>query len=256
MAKLNVRYFTNRKNKNGQARYFWQPSKTLAEKGWKLQRLPDTYHEALAKAEAINARVDQWRAGKTDTADNTEPGTLDALIEKYKASPRYKDLGAATVREYDYCLKVISEWAGTEQARHISSEMVDDLYAAMKEKIGERRAAYVVQVLRMLYNFAPKPDFAPPGFNPAGQTRLTYKAKKGRLWSRAAVDAFIKAADDMGYFSIGTAVMMNEWIGQRMGDILRLPETAYKDGILTVGIQSKTGADVPPLDLKATGVVL
>lgn len=251
MATMRIRHFTHRAQKHGPDRYYWQPSKALAEKGWKLERLPDDRAAALAKAESINARVDQWRAGVLDgKTDKAETGTIDALIELYEKSARYKTLGERTTREYDFCLNVISEWAGPDMARYITREMVQDLYDTMKVKLGERRAAYVIQILRMLYNFAPKPSFVPEGYNPASKPRLTYKARKGKIWSQEAITAFIKAADAMDYFSLGTAVMINEWIGQRMGDILRLPESAYVEGTLTVGEQNKTGAEVPPLDLR------
>jgi hypothetical protein len=58
-----------------------------------------------------------------------------------------------------------------------------------------------------------------------------------------AVAAFVVVADRMGRHSIGTAVMLDEWLGQRQGDILRLPHSIYRAGVLSIR-QSKTGAGV------------
>jgi hypothetical protein len=43
----------------------------------------------------------------------------------------------------------------------------------------------------------------------------------------------------MGRHSIGTAVMLDEWLGQRQGDILKLPRSIYRAGVLSIR-QSKT----------------
>ena len=60
---------------------------------------------------------------------------------------------------------------------------------------------------------------------------------------------FVEAADKEGFPSIGTAVMLNAWIGQREGDLLELPANTYQDGALQF-TQSKTGAEVYlPIDM-------
>lgn len=53
----------------------------------------------------------------------------------------------------------------------------------------------------------------------------------------------VKAADKEGHFALGTAAMLNEWLGQRKGDIITLPMSAWKDGAIYIR-QSKTGAEV------------
>src|SRR3546814_619213 len=53
----------------------------------------------------------------------------------------------------------------------------------------------------------------------------------------------------MGRWSVGTAVILNEWIGQREGDVLGMLRSAYQDGALRFE-QSKTKVDIDlPVDL-------
>jgi integrase len=63
------------------------------------------------------------------------------------------------------------------------------------------------------------------------------------VWSPEAVAAFVASADRLGLYSIGTAVALDEWLGQREGDVLALTRAQYRGGVLHVK-QSKTGAQV------------
>ena len=105
------------------------------------------------------------------------------------------------------------------------------------------KAAYLIRVLRLLFSFGEMQGFIPKNSNPATKMRISVKSKKKILWQPEDIETFVKTADAMGYFSVGTAVLLNEWIGQRPGDLLRLPMNKYRDGMFNI-IQSKTGAEV------------
>lgn len=53
----------------------------------------------------------------------------------------------------------------------------------------------------------------------------------------------MKAADEAEEFSAGTAILLNEWLGQRKADILGLRRAIYQDGKLRI-TQEKTGVIV------------
>lgn len=97
-------------------------------------------------------------------------------------------------------------------------------------------------MLRILYGKAKPLGFGPLD-NPAEKPGLVTRTKKGRLWPREAVTLFVTHADKLGLASIGTAVMLNEWFGQREGDMLRLSRNSYSGGVIRC-TQSKTGARV------------
>lgn len=69
------------------------------------------------------------------------------------------------------------------------------------------------------------------------------------LWTPEEVAIFAAVAEHEGWPSVGLAVEINAWAGQRQGDILALPHARYRHGRLDVN-QSKTKASVfLPVDM-------
>src|SRR3546814_17678974 len=78
---------------------------------------------------------------------------------------------------------------------------------------------------------------------------LEWNHPKPRIWTPREIEIFASHADEMGRWSVGTAVILNEWIGQREGDVLGMLRSAYQDGALRFE-QSKTKVDIDlPVDL-------
>lgn len=243
MANIKVRYLTKRKRKDGSARYFWQPDENLKAHGWKLTRLSDDIDIAIKEAQDINQRVDKWRAGIIKNPSTQKSGTIDHLIETFQSHRDYKDKRERTRKDYDSYLRIISEWAGDMPARTINARMVQDLYDKIRDK-KPRKASYLITVLRLLFSFAERQSLIPIGTNPATNPKITYKAKKAMLWTPDMVKDFVEEADkDPSTFAIGTAVVLNEWLGQRPGDVLRIGMDMYRNGSFEIE-QSKTGAIV------------
>lgn len=250
MAKVSIRYLVTRKNSDGTARHYWQPDSSLRASNWKMTRLSDAWHEAVQQAEEINKSVDNWRAGNLESPTNHKPGSMDALIADYRNSRRFAELRPGTKRDYNTYLDMIAQWAGEAPARVIDAPMVQDLYEKNR-KAHPRKAAYLIQVLRLLFTHAERAGFIPKNSNPATKPGMSYQAPKATLWTPDQVTHFVATADSMpfDYFSIGTAVMLNEWLGQRRGDIVRLQDAAYRNGTIHIA-QSKTSAEVAlPVDM-------
>src|SRR3546814_12483594 len=72
---------------------------------------------------------------------------------------------------------------------------------------------------------------------------LEWNHPKPRIWTPREIEIFASHADEMGRWSVGTAVILNEWIGQREGDVLGMLRSAYQDGALRFE-QSKTKVDI------------
>ncbi len=233
MATIKIRYFTQRPkgDRNGGGfRNFWQPSKKLIEAGWRIQRLPDDETEAMREAQRLNTQLDEWYAGKRAAPSNHPSGTIDWLISFYKESDDFKDLKTKTKRTYNHSLKVISEWAGDTQVRAITPGMVQTLYKSLG--VGRATANNVIRMLRTLLEFARKNDIIPS--NPALSPGIKDRSKKGALWEFEYVAALVKAADEEGLHSVGTAILINEWLGQRKSDILFMRQEFYNNGELTI----------------------
>lgn len=241
MTTISIRHFVAKQRGDGTMRYYWQPTKALIDAGFKTERLPDTKSDALHRAEELNRAVDEWRKDPALQPNTDKAGSVDAMIRAYKKSRFYKELKPSTEKEYRRYLKFISAWAGGEQARSITPKMVSTLYEEQLAKY-PRAAGMLIAVLRRLFWFGERANFISPNANPARNPGIRNKPKKTEIWSEEAVIHFVATADKLGLFAVGTAVMVNEWLGQRPGDVIALQMNQYQDGVLQL-IQSKTGAE-------------
>ena len=246
----------------GLPRYFWQPAASLRKLGWTAQRVPADWKAytgagaerdaerleaaAIAAAERLNAELDaargQAEASRQVVAAARQLRTVDNLVALYRASDDYKRLAASTRRGYEQCLDRIGTWAGSAPVAALTPQRVQVLKKSLAATPAFANA--ILRVLRLLLEFGRREGWVT--LNAAEKPRLLPTELSGMVWPREAVDLFTEAADAMGRSSIGTAVVLNEWIGQREGDVLRLPRGLFQrngDGTITVR-QSKTGAVV------------
>lgn len=256
MATLKVRHLVE---KSG--RFYWQPAAPLRAAGWRPMRLHGDQAAAIAKAEALNAEVDAWRAGEAPPhAPKTAarrgkaaaPGSVEALIAEYKRSRFWAKLAPKTQRDYGWCLDAIQAWAGDMPARAITPPAVQAFYAAQARRVegaGKARrvvetpakAAAAVRVLRLLLQVAERLGYRSPGSNPAARPGISlHRQREPVPWSRDQVAQMAVAADQLGWRSIGTAILLNAWLGQREGDILRLAPWRVEAEALRIR-QGKTG---------------
>lgn len=262
MARMQIRYLITKPGAPGcLPRYFWQPSSALRAEGWAAQRVPLDWHThtdpdalraaAIARAQDLNTDLDQARAAQpaAPTAPPPVPAfrrPLNELIAAYKASPDFTRLAAKTQTGYRQCLDRLAEWGGDLAVRAIDAIAVQALLTAYEATPAFGNA--IVRVLRLVLEWGRRhhvPATTTPWIviNPATRPNLAEIQPGGIIWPREAVAAFVALADEQGCHSIGTAVALNEWFGQREGDILRMPRSIIRNGTLIVR-QSKTGATV------------
>ncbi len=262
MATLKVRHLISRPGASGLPRYFWQPSAPLRAQGWRPERVPLDWGRytdagallaaAIARAEELNAQLDTARA-TTVLAATRGPApaatrTIRDLIITYQQDEAWQRLSPVTQRGYRQCMKLIEAWAGDAPVRAIDTVRVQNLRAAFRQRPAYGNA--VVRVLRLLLGWARLHGWVTT--NAAERPGLLGTAPSGLLWPRQAVVDFVAQADAAGWPSVGTAVLLNEWLGQREADLLRMPRSVYRDGALLI-TQRKTGAGVAlPLDMVAT----
>lgn len=254
MAKVKVRYFIEKPGARGPL-YFWQPSKILREAGWRAERLPEDRAAAISRAEQLNAELDAWRKGTTIPPSSAEampegkvratqrgpqPGTVSDLIRRYRANDRFYPKNEKTRRSYEQNIKVIEAWAGDAPVGAIGPKRVQKLYDGMRTKTPAKANA-VIGMLRILLNHAIREEMVTS--NAAEDPGLVSLPFSGKLWPIDAVSLFVEVADRMGWHSMGTAVVVNHWIGQRQGDILAMTRAAYRGGVFYV-TQHKTAARV------------
>ena len=234
--------------------------------------------DAIAAAQACNAKLDLWRtsqpADQSETAGREsvderpaqemsrapitgpaappqlaipaapppvpENGTVDYVIRQYKASRFFRDRTRKTQGGYATNLRVISKWAGDSPIAAIDAPRINTFYEALRPRTPSTANA-VVRMMRILFRFAIVAGLAKT--NPARDVPISTIKPSGLIWPRPAVGHLVKTADRMGRWSIGTAIIIQHWIGQREGDLLSLERSRYRDGAFSVS-QSKRGARV------------
>ncbi len=263
---MRIRYLIERRGAAG-SRWYWQPSADLAAAGWRAQRLhtpeglPCTSRaDAAAAAERLNADLDAWRAGQPAPAAPGKPargrapaGSVSALVTDYRASRWWQQLAPRTRRDYGWCLDLIETWAGDQPARAITGPAVQALHDSLARRVegaGRKRrvletpakAAAVIRVLRLLLQVGVRLGYVTS--NAAARPGLAYVRKREpQLWTPDQVRHMAAVADRLGWRSVGTAIALNAWIGQRVQDVLSLPPYAVDGGALVIR-QGKTGRRV------------
>lgn len=267
-------YFAERRNADGSLRFYWKASTRLAPlllgslQPWArgVVRLSDDRARAVVECEAITKAVRDYLAQAAAAPDEDEaplaegsapaarvvlratPGTLAHAIAAYKASARYRETAPATQKQYEWILGIVEDWGGHRRLEGLTLKLVAE--AAEKLHGNPRTRQLFLQVLAMVIDrdtlgrALKKGEVVP---NPARLLLHDYAAPEpegGWIWPRLAVDTFAAAAEALGWPSIGTAILLNEWLAQRTGDLLALPRAAHRDGVLHV-VQSKTGQYVP-----------
>ena len=249
MARERIRYFVTLEGAQGK-RHFWKPSRALRDCGFALQRLSDDRGTAIAEAEQLNRQLDAWRAGDRLPVKADRPGkvadpyvradTLAWVIRRYRASRFWTVLKPRTQRGYNQNIKLLEDKFGDLPVTQWTPQRVEKLYASMFARTPAKAKAVIV-MLQILLKHAAREGLVTS--NAAAGAGLVGAKPSGIIWPVEAVMAFAETADRMGLSSVGTAVMINHWLGQRQGDILSMQRTQWRDGRFWIK-QSKTGARV------------
>lgn len=257
MGAIKVPYYVEKPNKDGTVRRYWQPSAKLAKLGWPPEALPDDEGLALQRARAINDQLAAWRKG-TAAAPIAAPGgtaapastkryaTVGWLIADYKAGRFFRPLAEKTKYEYGMILRHIEDWAGDMLVRALTPKLCEEWYTAMYE-LTPTYANTHMRVLHRLLKWGIKAEVI--SSNAADSPGLMGVPLTGKIWPAHATAFMIEVADRLGYHGLGDAIALNDWVGQRKEDLLRLTKTIYRNGKI-YWQQGKRGAFVQlPVDM-------
>lgn len=266
-------YFAERANADGSLRFYWKAPQRLAALivgardgqgaaypwGKGIVRLADDRAAAEGQCRAITEEVRRYVAAAVNApaealgaplsrqALRQIEGTIANVIAEYRKSPRYERLARASKKQYDWALGLIEDWGAHEQLAAVTFE--DIQAAAARLKGNPRTQELVISLLAMLIDRSAGRRAA-VGELVANPARIVLRdldrptPEGGWIWPRVAVKHFATAAELLGRPSIATAIILNEWLAQRTSDLLSMPRSAYREGVLHV-VQSKTGQYVP-----------
>lgn len=237
MANVNIPFLIVKKNKNGSVNCYWQPSKTLADAGFKSQPLGHDEVAAIAAAQQINAQVKDWKSGApiARVQQRCEQGTLGAAIRLYRrivisgtdhrGRPR---IAASTAKTYESALKRLDAWGGKHPLAYITRQRVARLRDGMLASgVGEHAAHTTLKLGRQLFKFLIDRDEWEQGKNPFENFGMAQPESRDVIWSPPARELIAETARAAGFTSIALAIVLGYAIGQREQDLLALTIPQY-----------------------------
>lgn len=221
---------------------YWEPSRRLKALGFRPRALGSDIGKATVLATEINAEAELALSGEDATQPPRE-GSIKWLSAKFKLSRRWQKLAPATQRGYRQCLDRIETWAGDKFAVEITRRAVKAWQESMEER-APAFAAATLRVFRVLMVFAKDQGYQ-VSLDEFKRLDLHTAGGNSLPWEDWEISAYLDQAKRMGRPSMALALMLGVSLGQREGDVLALPRSAYvaAEGLIYLR-QRKTGARV------------
>jgi integrase len=167
-------------------------------------------------------------------------GTFMTIIAQYKAAPEFTGLAASTRRAYLAYIKLIEDAFGDLPVAALADRRVRGEFKTWRDSFAEtpRKADYAWTTLARVMSFAK--DRGIIATNPCERGGRLYVAdRKDKIWTEQDIAAVLAVASS----EIQLALILALWSGQRQGDLLRLPWSAYESPYIRLR-QSKGGRRV------------
>jgi integrase len=168
-------------------------------------------------------------------------GVLFSLLQGFQASSAFTDLAPRTRKDYAGKIRLIEREFGDLPLAALSDRRTRGIFMAWRDKLAmrsRRQADYAWVVLALILAWAS--DRGLVSANPCARGGRLYRGSRAdKIWTDADEQAFLGTAPAHMLLPLQLAL----WTGQRQGDLLGLPWTAY-DGKHIRLRQSKTGARV------------
>jgi integrase len=172
----------------------------------------------------------------------TPTGVLLSIMQGYQASQDFQQLADSTRRSYVAHIKRIESEFGDFPLAALTDRRTRGEFMAWRDKLatssGRRQADYAWTVLARILSWALNRGLV--AANPCEKGGRIYRGSRAdKIWTADDEAAFMKSAPA----HLHLPLLLGLWTGQRQGDLLRLPWSAY-DGTHIRLRQSKTGARV------------
>lgn len=161
--------------------------------------------------------------------------TIEQLIRRYVASPRYSNLSISSQEAYKYAMKNLVGFFGDKDIAKIKRS--DFVVFQEKRANTPGMANLCCRVASVIFEYAVDIDLLP--FNPAARIKKLPEGSRTK-WTPKEVSAGIAGAPDR---AVAIAIALAWYTGQRESDILQMRWSDIEDGYMKV-IQKKTGLEM------------
>ncbi|HUB97085.1 MAG TPA: tyrosine-type recombinase/integrase [Stellaceae bacterium] len=168
-------------------------------------------------------------------------GTLLSILNGFQASEDFRSLADRTRSDYVDKIKVIERKFGDFPISALTDRRTRGVFLGWRDEIASasrRQADYAWVVLARVLSWALNRGLV--AANPCQKGGRVYRGSRAeKVWTADDEAVFLKAAP----VHLHLPLLLALWTGQRQGDLLRLPWSAF-DGTYIRLRQSKTGARV------------
>jgi integrase len=173
---------------------------------------------------------------------NTPDGRLLSLLQAYQASEKFRQLAPRTQGDYRRIIRLDIEPAFLDfPLSGLTDRRTRDIFMDWRDKLAvksRRQADYAWTVLARILSWSK--DRGKITVNPCERGGRIYRGSRAEIvWSDEQEETFLGAAPAHLHLPLLLAL----WTGQRQGDLLRLPWSAYNGTHIKLR-QSKTGCRV------------
>jgi len=168
-------------------------------------------------------------------------GVLFSILQGYQASTKFDDLAERTKRDYVKIIGAIESEFGDFPLVALAERGARGVFLEWRDKLARRsrrQADYAWVVLGAILSWALDRDLVLA--NPCRRGGRLYRgSRRDKIWTLDDELAFLERAPRR----LHLALTLGLWTGQRQGDLLRLPWSAYDGNRISLQ-QSKTGTRV------------
>jgi integrase len=194
---------------------------------------PHVVRKTLADGTVREYRYDRHKP----PAAHHDPGSLGALIEAYRRSPEWRHLAPSTQKFYQNYLRFLEIGQGV---RLPVADLRRRMVIAMRDEIaatrGDGAATGFVRTVSALMSFAVDREWIE--HSPAWRVKVL-RGGHLRAWTEEEYERALPLLPE----PLRRAVVLARHTGQRRGDLVRMPWSAY-DGSAVRVRQRKTGASL------------
>jgi integrase len=152
-------------------------------------------------------------------------GKLWSVLQQYEASDEFRNLAPRSRSDYIAKIKIIEKKFGDFPLSGMTDQRTRGVFKAWREQLAlssRRQADYAWVVLARVLSFGM--DRGLVAANPCARGgRLYHGSRAENIWTPADEAAFLEHAPSHLHLPLLLAL----WTGQRQGDLLRLPWSAY-----------------------------
>jgi hypothetical protein len=247
LGKDKIRHLVERRNKQGDVRFFWQPSLTILALGFAPEALGIDAAKAKSRAAELNGIADEARRASKSGSNGPLPGTMAKLFADYQLSDEFTDeLKPRTKKDYIYYLSKIEIDLGHTMVRAHTPKSIKEYYRRVRREVSVTWGYHILAMLRTVLSWAVSENWIPK--NPALDVSLKAPKKRTVVWTAAQSATYVEKAKELGWHSIVAMAYIFDCIGQSPVDVRTMTREAY-DGKRIDVTRAKTGQGGAPIPL-------